>query len=190
MITLVLGGARSGKSTYAEKIALKRTKKTKPIYLATSEPIDKEMENRILNHRNRRGETFFTIEEPVKLSEKITEILSDDKFDTILVECLTVWMGNLLYYFEKEPNKIKFEINQLIETLKKIKNKNIIFVSNETGQGIMPNNPLSRKFADETGFLNQRIAGIANEVYFCVAGIPLKIKPNDSLVDKFTLNGF
>jgi len=167
-IILVTGGARSGKSRKAEELAIKLCKDPKRrVYIATAQAFDDEMKDRISKHQERRGDAFQTVEAPVELGKAITE--AQNKSDVILVDCLTVWMGNLLYYKKPEEKEI------LLKALKEADNT-VILVTNETGMGIVPDNELSRRFRDEAGFLNQAVAEIADNVIFMVSGIEMQIK--------------
>ncbi len=164
-ITFVLGGARSGKSRYAEGLAAKhRGPKT---YIATAEAIDTEMRDRIALHRTQRGEGWNTLEAPLDL----VATLAGSKTGFVLVDCITVWIGNLMHH----RRDVHAEIQNLCETLSATKTR-IVIVSNEVGLGIVPDNALARAFRDEQGFANQRIAEIADEVIFVAAGLPTVLK--------------
>ncbi len=164
-ITLVLGGTRSGKSLHAEALADKST--SNKIYIATSEILDAEMAERVKIHKDRRGDGWQTIEEPLE----IAKIIKNTQQAVILLDCLTLWLSNLLH---KELEVIP-QIDILIEELRATQAE-VILVSNEVGMGIVPENALARKFRDYAGILHQRIAEIADEVVLVVAGIPVKIK--------------
>lgn len=166
-ITLVLGGARSGKSSYAEAI-IEKNKQTK-IYIATAEVLDDEMSDRVEKHRLQRGNDWKTLEIPINIAEQITN--PDYINAVIIVDCLTLWLSNLLH---KEMDVIQ-HINLLIESLK-ITQVKVILVSNEVGLGIVPENALARQFRDYAGILHQKVAEVADEVVLVVAGIPIKIK--------------
>lgn len=166
-ITLVLGGARSGKSSYAEVAAGKSERKK--IYIATAEVCDDEMGERVGKHRLRRGGDWKTVEIPIDIAEQITN--SNYVNSVILVDCLTLWLSNLLY---KKINITQY-INKLIEALKETQAE-VILVSNEVGLGIVPENALARQFRDYAGMLHQQVAEVADEVVLVVAGIPVKIK--------------
>lgn len=166
-ITFILGGARSGKSSYAEGIAL--DSKRKKIYVATAAVLDKEMEERIEKHRLQRGDDWDLVETPLDIAKQIKS--SDYENSVILVDCLTLWLSNLLH---NEMN-ITEQINILIESLKSTQ-ADMVLVSNEVGLGIVPENALARQFRDYAGILHQKVAEIADEVVLVVAGIPMKIK--------------
>ena len=165
MKILFTGGIKSGKSRLAEKRILDFTQSQKPIYLATTELLDPEMETRISEHRRRRGKRFKTIEEPLYLNEVLTETDAP-----ILIECITMWLNNALHH-QLPESKIFSEIEHLLS----LKNE-LVFVLNEVGVGIIPDNPLSRKFVDLSGRIAQLLAEACDEVNWCVAGISVKIK--------------
>ena len=164
-VTFVFGGARSGKSRYAEALAAKyRGVKT---YIATAEAIDSEMRARIAKHREQRGEGWETREVPLYLIES----LAAGGSDLVLIDCITVWIGNLMHY----GRDVKTEVARLCEALAQAKAR-VIVVSNEVGLSIVPENALARAFRDEQGFANQSIAGLADEVIFVAAGLPVILK--------------
>ncbi|MBR7651243.1 bifunctional adenosylcobinamide kinase/adenosylcobinamide-phosphate guanylyltransferase [Brucella oryzae] len=164
---LVLGGARSGKSSYAEKMA--RSSGLQPLYLATGRAFDKEMENRIAIHRDRRGSEWQTVEEPLDLIDALTLHAAADRF--VLVDCLTLWLTNLMM----AERDIATETASLVAMLPDLAGP-VVFVSNEVGLGIVPENRMAREFRDHAGFLHQAVAAVADEVYFMAAGLPLKMK--------------
>lgn len=166
-IIFVLGGARSGKSSYAERIV--DTSGLRPIYLATGRAFDREMEERIDIHRGQRPGHWCTIEEPLALVEALLDHCAPDCF--VLVDCLTLWITNLML----EERDIKTETAALLDVLSQLKGP-VVFVSNEVGLGIVPDNQMAREFRDHAGFLHQDVASSADEVYFMAAGLPLKMK--------------
>lgn len=166
MITLVLGGARSGKSAYAERLV---NTDEAGLYLATAEIRDDEMAERVRLHRGRRDRTWTTVEEPLNLAQALKEHSSPRR--PVLVECLTIWLSNLM---EAQRN-IGSETGVLVETLSLLQGP-VVFVSNEVGQGIIPDNRLARDFVDASGRLNQSIAMIADRVIFINAGLPTVLK--------------
>lgn len=175
--TLILGGARSGKSRCAEKLAL--SLELELIYIATAEARDDEMTDRIRHHKGRRGSTWKTIEEPINIAAVIFE--KSTVHNVMLIDCLTLWLSNLL----DKGLSLETEIASLIAALKNAEGS-IIFVSNEVGQGIVPLNVLARTFRDEAGRLNQQIAENVANVYFITAGLPLPLKENNTpLTEKF-----
>ena len=168
MITLILGGGRAGKSRFAEKLASE--KNLCVVYVATATPTDDEMSLRIKNHREKRNRNWITIEEPISISG-IIENNNHDK--CIIVDCLTLWMTNLL--LAPDDNRLDEEKKGLMHCLKKTKS-HVFLVSNETNSGVIPIDPLSRRFCDEIGFLHQQIANISDNVILMVAGLPHIIK--------------
>ncbi len=169
MLQLILGGARSGKSRLAEKIALESGLNV--IYIATAQPLDEEMQERILHHQESRPREWQVIEDPLYLSEKLQEI--DAQNQLILIDCLTLWMSNLL--LQDAPELQMSQCQKLLTILPNLKSE-IILVSNETGLGVVPMGNISRKFIDESGRLHQQIGQIAQKVVFCVAGFPIILK--------------
>lgn len=168
MIELVLGGARSGKSRYAEQKALNTAKQR--YYLATAQALDGEMQQRIARHRQDRDEQWFTIEEPLDLAGAL--IKHDSKTHCLVVDCLTLWLTNCLL----APQDCWPQQKQaLLDVLPQLQ-ADIILVSNETSLGIVPLDALSRRFVDEAGWLHQAIATLADNVTFVAAGLPLPLK--------------
>lgn len=164
---LVLGGARSGKTAFAESVTL-RTGKS-PAYLATAEILDAEMEERVQLHREQRAARFHTIEEPIELGEAIRA--AAETHDAILVDCLTLWITNLIM----ADRNVADAVDDLIETLASTQ-ASVILVSNEVGLGIVPDNAMARMFRDLAGAAHQRLAEICDEAYFIVAGLPITLK--------------
>ena len=162
--TLFIGGIKSGKSFNAEQYTIKSAIK-KPIYLATTEFIDNGMKERIQEHKLQRKNNFITIEEPLKLYESISTCR-----DIVLVECVSMWINNMLYH-DFSFDDIKKELEQVL----KLK-KSIVFVLNDVGSGIIPDNKLAREFVDISGKLSQLIASRCDEVFHTIAGISTKIK--------------
>lgn len=165
MLTVVLGGARSGKSRYAEALITALPPPWR--YIATAEPFDEEMIARIAAHRARRGEGWITLEIPQNLSE----ILAADGDKPSIVDCLTLWLSNLLL----ADVDIESEITRLEEVLRTPAAERVL-VSNEVGFGIVPDSALGRRFRDLQGELNRRVADLADRVVLMVAGVPLIIK--------------
>jgi len=161
---LFIGGIKSGKSFLAEKYALKYAKE-KPIYLATTEFIDSEMKTRITQHKIQRENNFITREEPLNLVKVLHE--SDG---VVLIECVSMWINNMLYH-----QKTLTDIQEHIALLLK-ENRDIVFVLNDVGSGIIPDNKLARKFIDISGKISQQIAQDVDEVFHVIAGIGTKIK--------------
>lgn len=157
---------KAGKSTFALTMALKYTKRA---FLATGVPFDEEMRLRIEKHKAERKELFDTFEEPVNVTEVLKNI--EDKYDVILFECLTTYLGNLYYY----QLDVQERIDRLVDVLTNIKCE-VIIVTNEVGWGIIPENPIARQYAEMLGKTNTRLAGFAKEVYLVVSGIGVRIK--------------
>ena len=160
-VTLILGGARSGKSRFAESLC-----KAPRTYIATAQAFDDEMTQRIAKHRDDRGAAWNTIEAPLDLMGAIKSAKGD-----VLLDCLTLWLTNLVMN-EKD---VEAEASILVEALQHTTNK-VIIVSNELGLGLVPEHGLSRRFRDQHGVMNQHLAAVAQCVVFMVAGIPQVIK--------------
>jgi len=187
LITFIIGGARSGKSSFALNLANNYTSAKegvrggdmvsptpKKAYIATAQALDDEMKERIEKHKKERPEEWMTFEEPLNISALIKDI--QDKYDVILLDCLTLWLSNLMLN-NFDTNK---EIESLINALRFTPNVPRMFiVSNEVGTGIVPDNELPRRFRDLAGYLNQKVAEIADEAYLVTAGIPIKIKTHE-----------
>ena len=170
-LTLVIGGARSGKSRFAEDLA---TKSARPVsYVATAIAVDKEMEARILHHRERRPADWTLHECSLDLPQLLQR--EAKKEQTILVDCLTMWLNNQL--FENPQQDFSLLFFSLLNSIRDTK-ANVIFVANEVGLGIIPLGEITRQFVDEAGRLNQQVAQQADNVTFMVAGLPLALKPH------------
>jgi adenosylcobinamide kinase / adenosylcobinamide-phosphate guanylyltransferase len=165
-VTLVLGGARSGKSRYAEGL-IEPT--GAGLYLATAEAGDDEMAARIRHHRARRGPAWTTVEEPLELLPTLLRHAAANR--PILVDCLTLWLANLL----GAARDADVETRALVESLPRLAGP-VVFVANEVGLGIVPATPLGRAFRDAAGRLNQAVAAAADRVVFLAAGLPLALK--------------
>jgi len=165
-LILITGGVKSGKSTFALRKALEYEKRA---FVATGVPFDDEMKVRIQRHKEERGELFDTFEEPVNVADVLKEI--DGRYSVILFECLTTYLGNLFYY----GIDVQKELEKLINVLISMKSE-VIVVTNEVGWGIIPDNELSRKYAEILGRTNTALASIAKEVYAVIAGIEVRIK--------------
>jgi len=164
MKTLFIGGIKSGKSLNAQNYILKQST-SKPIYLATTEFIDDEMLLKIDAHKENRKDDFITLEEPIKLYELISK-----REDAILIECVSMWINNMLYH--------KFTYQDMVDEVKELLEleNNIVFVFNDVGSSIVADNKLAREFVDISGKLSQLIASECDEVYHTIAGISTKIK--------------
>jgi adenosylcobinamide kinase/adenosylcobinamide-phosphate guanylyltransferase len=165
-LTLVLGGARSGKSRYAEAAVM--ASPAPWIYIATAEPFDGEMTARIAEHRSRRGDQWQTVEAPLDLAGAIGNAPASA---TVLVDCLTLWLNNLMY----KQRDIDADTGRL-ESALAARTAPTVLVSNEVGSGIVPDNAQARRFRDLQGRLNQRIAARADRVVLLVAGLPMFVK--------------
>lgn len=169
MLQLILGGARSGKSRLAEQTAI--SMQLAVTYVATAQALDSEMQSRIAHHQNQRPAHWSLVEEPLFLARTLQKI--DRPNQIILVDCLTLWLTNLLLL--EDQNVQEFECEQLVHILPKLQSE-IILVSNETGLGVVPLGEISRRFVDEAGRLHQVLGQIADKVMFCVAGFPMILK--------------
>jgi adenosylcobinamide kinase/adenosylcobinamide-phosphate guanylyltransferase len=169
MLQLILGGARSGKSRLAEKLASESGLDV--IYIATSQPVDAELNQRVALHRERRPENWGLIEEPVQLARVLTENAGAGR--CLLVDCLTLWLTNLLLL--DNPEHLVRERQALLDCLAVLPGE-IIFVSNETGLGVVPLGELTRRYVDEAGLLHQALAERCQRVVLTVAGLPLTLK--------------
>ncbi|MGY4320439.1 bifunctional adenosylcobinamide kinase/adenosylcobinamide-phosphate guanylyltransferase [Bradyrhizobium sp. JR3.5] len=165
-VILITGGARSGKSRRAELRA--RSFPGQPVYVATAEALDAEMDERIARHRARRGSDWIEREVPLDLVAALAET---DGSGARLVDCLTLWLSNLLHA-ERDWSQ---EVARLADALARQRSP-VIMVTNEVGLGIVPDNALARTFRDAAGLMNQSFAGVADEVEFVVAGLPMKLK--------------
>jgi len=175
MITLITGGIKSGKSAYALKLANQQTadRPQKGIFIATADSTDISLQNKIALHKKQReGSIFTTIEEKIDIDVAIKNL--DPSCEIILIDCLTLWMANLLFFKENRIDRDQ-KINSLIHCLEKL-TAPCILVTNEVGLGIIPENKLAREYQEELGILNYKIANIANSVLLMISGIPVKIK--------------
>jgi len=167
-ITIVLGGARSGKSYYALKEASQI--KGKKAFIATAEALDEEMRARIAKHKKERGNNWDTYEEPLHIATLIDKIKGT--YDVILIDCLTLWVSNIMHI----DLDITEEIEKLVSVISSVSSESLYIVSNEVGLGLVPDSPLGRAYRDNLGRLNRKVAQAATDVIFMVAGIPLKVK--------------
>lgn len=179
-VIFIIGGARSGKSRFALQLANNFPFREaghkegaiypmRKAYIATAQAIDDEMRERIERHKKERSGEWTTLEEPLNISTLISDI--NRSYDIILLDCLTLWLSNLLL----NNKDVETEIGSFISSLSNM-HCSLLIVSNEVGLGIVPDNALSRRFRDLSGYLNQKMAAIADEVYLVTAGIPLRIK--------------
>jgi adenosylcobinamide kinase/adenosylcobinamide-phosphate guanylyltransferase len=169
-VTLVLGGARSGKSAHAERLI--EAAAGGGIYLATAEAGDDEMARRIRTHRARRGPSWTTVEEPLELAAALARHAAAGR--PVLVDCLTLWLSNLM----AAGRDVARERGELVAALAAVPGP-VVLVSNEVGLGLVPETPLGRAFRDEAGRLNQAVAAVAERVIFVAAGIPLTLKQEE-----------
>ncbi|HBX54930.1 bifunctional adenosylcobinamide kinase/adenosylcobinamide-phosphate guanylyltransferase [Pseudomonas sp. UBA2684] len=169
MRELILGGARSGKSRLAERLASESGLAV--TYIATSQALDGEMNTRIQHHRERRPAHWGLIEEPLELARVLREQAAAER--CLLVDCLTLWLTNLLLL--DDPARLQTEREALLDALVELPGR-LILVSNETGLGVVPLGELTRRYVDEAGWLHQALAGRCERVVFTVAGLPMLLK--------------
>ncbi len=164
---LVIGGASSGKSSFALSLSMGRK-----LFIATAEPIDDEMERKIERHRmERKNDGWELLEEPLRIGERLGQM---GDFDTILLDSVTIWISNMLAK-DMDEDAILNQVRGVFDKIRKLCKKGI-FVTDEVGMGIVPENPLSRFYREILGRVNMLLAQLCDEVYFVVAGIPLKLK--------------
>ncbi len=169
-LSFITGGARSGKSSFAERLALDLSGER--AYIATAQALDAEMAARIEQHRVKRGDSWDTYEEPLAVAELLGKL--SGRYQIVLLDCLTLWLSNVMAHTEGD-GAVATRSDDLVKAAKDFGGICIV-VSNEVGLGIVPDNPLARKYRDFAGILNQKVAQAADEVYFTASGIPLKIK--------------
>lgn len=169
MKQLILGGARSGKSNYAQQLAANSKKQV--IYIATAFAGDPEMLRRIQRHQQMRPEAWELIEEQIALADTLSKLANNNT--CILVDCLTLWLSNLLC--SQDPQLFQSQRDALLDIFPQLPG-DIILVSNEVGQGIIPTGALSRRFVDEAGWLHQSLTPHCDRVFFVTAGLPLSLK--------------
>jgi adenosylcobinamide kinase/adenosylcobinamide-phosphate guanylyltransferase len=169
-VTLVLGGVRSGKSRWAQELA---AKSERVAYVATAQARDAEMRAKIRRHQEDRPAHWQTIEEPLELARVLMD--NAEKFDLLLVDCLTVFVSNLMEAAETDEASMERRIDAFLEALRSAPTA-VILVSNEVGSGVVPPYPAGRVYRDALGELNQRVAAIADNVVLMVAGLPLALK--------------
>ena len=176
-LTLVLGGVRAGKSSYAQRLA---SEGKRVLFVATAEAGDEQMAARIHAHREARPPDWDTLEEPIDLVGALTPVLH--RYDTVLLDCLTIWVSNLLLRSEGPgPGNVDIlsETQRLLGLYGKADSTWIV-VSNEVGLGVVPATQLGRSYADELGRVNQTVAAAADDVYFMAAGLPLRVKGREA----------
>ncbi|CAM2985154.1 bifunctional adenosylcobinamide kinase/adenosylcobinamide-phosphate guanylyltransferase [Paenibacillus sediminis] len=183
MSILVTGGARSGKSSFAEKLCMSRA--SSAVYIATAQAFDDEMGERIAQHRLQREQAQYnwqTIEEPLEIASQLNRLgENEDEAPAVLVDCLTLWLSNVILLYEQLPNldsKVKTRIEQLTCSIASYPGQ-LILVTNEVGDGIVPEYPLGRIYRDFAGWMNQEAARVSSEVYLVTAGIPIELKSRE-----------
>ncbi len=169
-VTLVTGGARSGKSRFVLERAARKSPR---VFIATAEAIDDEMAARIESHQRERGAGYDTIEEPVDLAGAFVKVPADTA--VVVVDCLTVWLNNVIYRRGLDRESYP-EVEELLELLGRPLSFDLILVTNEVGWGIVPEGALARRYRDDIGALNQHIAAMADEVVLVVSGLHLTVK--------------
>jgi adenosylcobinamide kinase/adenosylcobinamide-phosphate guanylyltransferase len=178
-ISLITGGVRSGKSAWA----LKRAEDSRLFprtFIATAETLDDEMKKRAATHQAERGESWRTVEEPLAIARILREL--PDSGVTV-VDCLTVWLGNIWHHHGSTDQSLGAAVEGLVKALDlwcRERSGRVILVSNEVGWGIVPIEPAVRCYRDWSGRMNQRVAALADEVYLSVAGIPMRVKQEQS----------
>ena len=176
-LTLILGGVRSGKSSYAQRLA---TSGERVLFIATAEAGDQEMKARIEAHQRARPPSWDTLEEPIDLVAALTPLLH--RYDTVLLDCLTMWVSNLLLSGQETASARGDILSEARRLLGLCHNGGAswIIVSNEVGLGVVPSTELGRVYSDELGRVNQLVAAEADDVYFMAAGLPLQIKTSST----------
>jgi adenosylcobinamide kinase/adenosylcobinamide-phosphate guanylyltransferase len=174
MLTLITGGARSGKSRFAQSLCREARR---VVYVATALPDDEEMRARIAKHQDSRPATWATVEEPLAVAEAAERHIRET--DVILIDCVTIWLSNLLYEWrDEDPTAVEQKARDQAARLIDVSHDgDIVAVTNEVGSGIVPESSVARHFRDVQGLVNQQIALAADVVYFVVSGIPTRIKP-------------
>ncbi|MFD3261539.1 bifunctional adenosylcobinamide kinase/adenosylcobinamide-phosphate guanylyltransferase [Paenibacillus lentus] len=191
MIVMVTGGARSGKSSFAERWCMKHADRA--YYIATAQAFDTEMEQRIALHRQDRetaGYSWKTIEEPLRLCDLLLELQGNEstggqdstgQAPAVLVDCLTLWLSNVLLDAGDQADaeaKTMLEIERLLEAVSSYQGT-LVIVTNEVGSGIVPAYPLGRQYRDLAGIMNRRLAAMADQVFLVTAGIPVELKSRE-----------
>ena len=185
-LILILGGARSGKSTYAEKLAQNTGQRV--IYIATAQGLDEEMQARIDAHQGKRPQNWNTLEIPVQVGKTLQESSDWKNYDVVLLDCLTLLVSNLVLQVSPDVNEpdegaaaafVEAEIENLLAAIH-TSSVNWIVVTNEVGMGLVPPYPLGRVYRDLLGWANQRLAQVADEIYFMVAGIPMRLDKSEA----------
>lgn len=167
----ITGGARSGKSSFAQQCAEKHAGKL--LYIAPARVDDDEMTARIEMHQRDRGDRWELLEEPLWLAERLTDRAAGH--GALLLDCVTLWITNLFFHFEENQGPVLAEVDRLIELAWQL-DEPLYLVSNELGSGIVPENRMARKFRDLAGIVNQRLAAAADHAWLVVSGLPVKLK--------------
>lgn len=167
----VTGGSRSGKSGFAQQLAEKHPGQL--LYIAPARVDDDEMATRIELHQQARGERWQLLEEPLWLTERLIDNAAGQ--GALLLDCVTLWVTNLFFYFEEQQGPVLAEVDRFIELAWQLEEP-LYLVSNELGSGIVPENRMARKFRDLAGIVNQRLAAAADEAWLVVSGLPLQLK--------------
>ena len=170
-LTLILGGRRAGKSTYAQRLTVERAGDGRVLFVATAEPLDEDMSERIRKHREDRPAEWDTLETPLDIVGELRPLA--DRYDIVLLDCLTLWVSNLL--LAENYDDVLDQTRRLIDCYH-AGNASWIVVSNEVGLGVVPANRLAREYSDQLGRVNQLVASEADEVTFIAAGLPLQLK--------------
>lgn len=167
----ITGGARSGKSAYAQQLAEQRDGQL--LYIAPAQVLDREMAERVEQHRQARGERWVLLEEPLQLAERLPEVAGGK--GALLLDCVTIWLSNLFFHYAEDPAPVLDEVDSLIRVAAELPVP-VCLVSNELGSGIVPENPMARRFRDLAGTVNQKLAAAADEAWLVVSGLPVKLK--------------
>jgi len=167
----ITGGARSGKSDYAQQLAEQQPGEL--LYIAPAQVLDSEMAERVERHRRARGQRWSLLEEPLKLAERLPSMAEGKS--ALLLDCVTIWVSNLFFHFDEKSEPILGEVDALIAMSKK-GSAPFFMVSNELGSGIVPENKMARSFRDLAGTVNQKLAAAADEAWLVVSGLPVKLK--------------
>lgn len=167
----ITGGARSGKSGFAQQLAEQQPGKL--LYIAPAQVLDAEMAERVELHRQARGERWALLEEPLQLADLL--ISAAQGKSALLLDCVTIWLSNLFFHFAEDRSAVIAEVDKLVSVTEKLAVP-LYLVSNELGSGIVPDNAMSRSFRDLAGTVNQRLAAAADEAWLVVSGLPVKLK--------------
>ncbi|MEC0238411.1 bifunctional adenosylcobinamide kinase/adenosylcobinamide-phosphate guanylyltransferase [Paenibacillus dokdonensis] len=182
MSVLVTGGARSGKSSFAERWIMAHTDQA--VYVATAQAFDQEMKERIALHQEQRNQNDFTwrtVEEPLRLSELLQSWHSGPEAPAVLVDCLTLWLSNVILAVEGQQDmelRIREAVDTLVEQIKTYPGP-LVLVTNEVGDGVVPEYALGRLFRDYAGILNQSVARVCDQVFLVTVGIPVELKSRE-----------